>query len=140
MTDYTKRSDDLDGRIHVAQMNYIDTCKAVILCTELSDDGYPCADGFLSHLDDGHWIARKCDCYKRRAESSRELSSLRREWMRQNRGEEREIFPYVGDQLEAKWRAEKKADEHVVENPARMAALKQKAREAMSGMGMEVER
>lgn len=132
--------DDLEGRIHVAQMKYLDGCKSMVMCNRTSADDLPCAEGFLSILVDGHWVARKCSCLEASATASRELKNLGRQWWRQAKEEYDGLFPYVSEELRARWRAEKKADEHVVENPARMAALKLQAREAMSGIGKGVER
>lgn len=130
--------DDLEGRIHVAQMKYLDGCKAIVMCSRTSADDLPCAEGFLSILVDGHWIASKCSCLAASASASRELKNLGRQWWKQAREEYDGLFPYVSEELRARWRAEKRADERRPDNPERIKDLMRQAARIL-GAGMEVE-
>jgi hypothetical protein len=127
-------TDDLDGRIHLAQMHYLDACKAVVVCGNLSPDDIPCAEGFLSFTRNGYQTARKCECWKARAAAGRELAQLGRQYERQERAEYPDLFPHISDGMREGWQAEKRADERRSTDPSRFHELEAAARRAMGGV------
>lgn len=138
MSEYRKTSnaDDLDGRIHLAQLAYLDACKAVVVCGNLSPADIPCAEGFLSFERNGYMTAKKCDCWKARSAAGRELANLGRQYERQNRVEYAGLFPHIGDGMLARWRAEKADDTRRTDNPSRIHELEAEAQRLMGGIDM----
>jgi len=140
-----KVDQDLEGRIAQARHAYRDAHKAVVVCGETSrgkvfngvtcNGSVPCAEGFLSN---GEGAARKCDCWRNRAQADRELNSVGREWKKATGEEYSELFPHIGSELEAKWRAEKRDHDPHPSDPSRFHELEVEARSILSGMDLDV--